>query len=288
MPRIGKGESGSVKGCTMTVVLVAAALSGGCSGLGDLGTSSLKPTLGKPRPVTTASVPAGQSELQKAIAYWGKKHAENPKKLQPALNFVRNLKAAGRKRQALRVLQQASFFHGTNREFAGEYGRLILSFGHASLAEKLLKAANDPAKPDWRILSALGTAAAKQGKYKVAISHYNKALTLSPQQPSVLNNLAMAHAASGRAAEAEFILRRAAAEPSRPVKIEKNLALVMRLQGKPFTGLTSDTRVQPSQTKAVAVKPTAPNATQQPALRGPSTVVSQKRQGWVTRTAKTD
>ena len=67
-----------------------------------------------------AAQPATQpaDDLQKATDYWGKQYGENPRDLTTALSYARNLKAMGEKRRALAVLQQASLFHGQNRELA--------------------------------------------------------------------------------------------------------------------------------------------------------------------------
>jgi tetratricopeptide (TPR) repeat protein len=82
------------------------------------------------------------------------------------------------------------------------------------------------------VISARGTVMAKQGKYAEAIPYYERALSLSHNQPSILSNLALAHAMSGEPAKAELMLRQAAAaDPSAP-KIRQNLALVLGLQGK--------------------------------------------------------
>ena len=116
----------------------------------------------------------------------------------------------GEKRQALAVLQQASNFHAGNRDLNSEYGRLALEFDQVSLAQKLLEQADDPANPDWRMISARGTVLAKQGSYRDAIPFYERALALAPDQPSVLNNLALAHAMEGNADQAEPLLKRAA------------------------------------------------------------------------------
>ena len=173
-----------------------------------------------------------QTELEKAIEYWGKESTKNPRDLKAAINYAKNLKAAGQKEQALNVLQGASMFHGGNRELASEYGRLALDMGQTSLAQKLLEAADDPAKPDWKIISARGTAFAKQGQYKQAIPLYERALLLSPNQPSVVSNLAMAHAANGEAPRAEAMLRTVAEAPDSDPKVRQNLALVLGIQGK--------------------------------------------------------
>ena len=80
-----------------------------------------------------------------------------------------------------------------------------------SLAQKLLEQADDPANPDWKLISARGTVLAKQGRYRDAIAFYERALALAPEQASILNNLALAHAMEGHPDKAEPLLKRAAA-----------------------------------------------------------------------------
>jgi Flp pilus assembly protein TadD len=91
--------------------------------------------------------------------------------------------------------------------------------------------ADDPGKPDWKVISARGTVFAKQGKFAEAIPYYERALQLSPGQASVLSNLALAYTGNGQAAKGEQYLRMAHAKGSDP-KVEHNLALVLGLQGK--------------------------------------------------------
>ena len=126
-----------------------------------------------------------------------------------ALSYARNLKAMGEKRQALAVLQQASLFHPGHRSLNSEYGRLALEFDQVSVAQRLLEQADDPTNPDWRVISARGTVLAKQGRYRDAIPLYERALALAPDQASVLNNLALAHAMEGHPDKAEPLLKRA-------------------------------------------------------------------------------
>jgi Flp pilus assembly protein TadD len=171
-------------------------------------------------------------DLQKATDYWGKQYGENPRDLKTALSYARNLKAMGEKRRALAVLQQASFFHGQDRELASEYGRLALDLDQVSVAKKLLEVADDPARPDWRVISARGAALAKEGNYNDAIPLFERALSLAHNQPSVLSNLALAYAMNGESTKAESMLRQAAASDSNSPRIRQNLALVLGLQGK--------------------------------------------------------
>ena len=175
-----------------------------------------------------------QSELAKATEYWGKKFASNPRDAKYAVNYARNLKAMGQKRRALAVLQQASIFNGKDVKLASEYGRLALDLGQTSLGAKILAKVDNPTRPDWRVISARGAALAKQGKNTEALQYFERAIAIAPNQPSVMNNLAMAYTMDGRPAKAEALLRKAAlvAKPKFAKRIQQNLALVLGLQGK--------------------------------------------------------
>jgi Flp pilus assembly protein TadD len=87
---------------------------------------------------------------------------------------------------------------------------------------------------DWRSYSALGSAYDQQGIYDKARTAYQQALTIEPDNLTVLNNLGMSYALQGDLKEAEKTLRMADALPkaaSEP-RIRQNLALVVGLQGR--------------------------------------------------------
>lgn len=224
-----------------------------------------------------------RTELQKATEYWGKVYAKNPRDAQPALNYARNLKAMGEKRQALAVLQQASLFNGSHRGINSEYGRLALEFDQVSLAAKLLEQADDATNPDWRVISARGTVLAKQGRYRDAIPFYERALTFAPDQASILSNLALAHAMEGHPDKAEPLLKRAAATGGQDARVAQNLALVLGLQGKYDEAKLAAARELPADNAAsnadylrsmvkLEPKPLAPSADRKNlALKGSST-----------------
>ena len=182
-----------------------------------------------PQAEQASAVP--KTELEKATEYWGKKFKEHPNNLESALSYAKNLKAMGERQQALAVIQQAAATHGNDKKLASEYGRLALELDQISVAKQMLAIADDPASPDWRVISARGTVHAKEGKYAEAIPLYERALLLSQEQTSVMNNLAMAYAMAGEAGKAEDILRRIEAKGGN-AKSRQNLALVLGLQGK--------------------------------------------------------
>jgi Flp pilus assembly protein TadD len=173
-----------------------------------------------------------RSEAEKAAEHWGKQHASQPRSGKAALNYARSLKALDRKAEALAVLQSSYLYNAQDREYLSEFGRLALDQGHAPMAQQLLERADDPAKPDWRVLSARGVALAQQGEYKAAIPFLERARTLAPTQPSIVNNLALVYTMDGQAAQAEPMLRQATASAGADPRVRQNLALVLQLQGK--------------------------------------------------------
>jgi Flp pilus assembly protein TadD len=233
----GTGSIGAARNAprnrSLLLVACIGLLAGGCSSqLGSaqaLLTAAQAPNLAE---ATNPPTPDGRTDLQKATEYWGKAYAKDPRDAKTAINFAKNLKALGEKQQALAVLQQASVYHGSNRSLNAEYGRLALEFDQISLAQKLLEQADDPANPDWRVISARGTVLAKQNMYKDAVVHYQRALALAPSESSILNNLALAHAMLGEADKAEPLLKRAAAAGGHETRVNQNLSLVLALQGK--------------------------------------------------------
>ena len=219
-----------LKAAGVIAALTAALLASGCAQLGGSELAGLLATSGPP--AVPGSEPQSQTDLQRATEYWGKEYSSNPRDLNAALSYAKNLKAIGQKAQALDVLQQASLLHPASKELASEYGRLALELDQVGAAKQLLELADDPAKPDWRVISARGTVLAKQGKYREAIPFYERALALVPDHPSVMNNLALAYTMSGEVAKAEALLRRASVADGSNPKVRQNLALVLGLQGK--------------------------------------------------------
>jgi Flp pilus assembly protein TadD len=234
--QLGDKHWGTAKAVAM--VLLSAQL-GGCAGLGEVmpglsadATNAPPITLAANADGSAASPETTQNDLQKATEYWGKKYSEKPTELENALSYAKNLRALGDKRQALVVLQQASTIHGANKELAAEYGKLALELEQLTVAQQMLALADNPTAPDWKVISARGTAEAKLGNYKEAINHYERALALKPGHPPLQSNLALALTMNGEAAKAEGLLRQASTSDASNIKVRQNLALVLGLQGK--------------------------------------------------------
>ena len=232
MPKRTPAPHAAIRTLSTVTAVAASLMLGACAGSG-LSKSAL--TGNDDAPTAQLAAAGGdaspRTELEKAVDYWGKAYAKNPRDLSSALAYAQNLKAMGEKGQALSVLQQASMLHSNDRKLASEYGRLALEMDQIQVAQNMLQIADDPANPEWRVISARGTVLAKQGKYAEAIPFYERAKTLAQNQPSVLNNLALAYTMSGEPQKAEQLLRQANQDGADP-KVRQNLALVLGLQGK--------------------------------------------------------
>jgi Flp pilus assembly protein TadD len=148
-----------------------------------------------------------------------------------ALTRARALRVTN-KPEALAVLDKASADKPGDRGLQLERGLLAFELGDIAKAEKLLRQAHDPKAPDWRLHSALGATLATRGKQQEAQVEFAKALALAPDQPSVLNNLALSYALDGKTAEAEQLLRKAQRSAGKVPHVRGNLALVLGLRGR--------------------------------------------------------
>ena len=204
--------------------LAACVLLGACAGpSGSRVTGALAPS-----DQVSAAAPERAGQPANAAAA----HKANPEDPAAALAQARELRAANARSEALAVLERAVAAKPKDRRLQLERGLLTLELGDAAKAEKLLRQAHDPEAPDWRLHSALGAALASRGKQQEAQVELAKALALAPDQPGVLNNLALSYALDGKTAEAEQLLRKAQRSAGRTPQVQENLALVLGLRGR--------------------------------------------------------
>jgi Flp pilus assembly protein TadD len=211
------------------IAISAAALVGACAQSGLDAPPSLLTEPAKQAVTTAPATPAKTSATPAAdLATLAATHAQKPTDATAALAYARALRQGGQKADALAVLDKAAG-KAPARDIQRERGMLALDLGQASRAETLLKAAQDPKSPDWRVHSALGAALAATGKQQEAQLQFARALTLSPDNPAVLNNLALSYALDGKRDEAEKLLKRAQRSDEKSTHVRQNLALVASL-----------------------------------------------------------
>lgn len=168
----------------------------------------------------------------KDVAYWENELKKNLQNADAALNLAKTLKTSGAKRRAFAVLRNAALQHPNNVAIASEFGRLAVELNQFAAAESILAPIDTAKNRDWRVISARGTIRAKQGKHRKARAFYERALEVAPNEPSILNNIALTYAFDGKPERAESLLRQAADKSNSSKRVTENLALILGLQGR--------------------------------------------------------
>ena len=112
------------------------------------------------------------------------------------------------------------------------YGKTLASLGAFNEALTIIRRAQLPDQPDWRLLSAEAAILDQLGQAATARQRYSQAIDLEPGEASLWSNLGMSYVLTGELATAEQHLRRAVALPTADSRVRQNLALVVGLQGR--------------------------------------------------------
>lgn len=188
----------------------------------------------QPRPSASAEERAAYSRLDPLArsVFWSREMEVNPADPVAGVRLAEALRQLGQFEQAATIGQQVLVTQPQNVEAMLEIGRAQIARGQAFYGIAPLEQARLIAPNDWRPLSLLGVAYQQVSRTADAQQVWSTALTLSPDNPEVLTNAAMALATNGDAPGAETLLRRAVTQPTATQKMRLNLAMVLGLQGK--------------------------------------------------------
>lgn len=164
--------------------------------------------------------------------FWGQENTINPMDPVAGVKMAQALREMGQYDRAAETAESVLTVQPQNTAAMLEIGRAHIARGQAFYGIAALERARDTQPRDWRPLSLLGVAYQQVRRFEDANTAWHTALSLSPEQPEVLTNIAMARMGSGNMAEAEGLLRRAAAQPGASLQVRQNLALALGLQGK--------------------------------------------------------
>ena len=231
-------------------LLLVSALLTGCAGTDQLGGLGLTPS-------------GGSREGEAGAGRATRSSAADP---QAALEYAQRLKAAGRKKEALAVLDAVPEAGRTHQPLLVEHGLLALELGQTAKGQQLLLRASGKTK-DWQVHSGLGVAAANLGQQADAQKHFSRALELSPNNPTVLNNLALSYVLERRLSQAEELLQRAARSNTPPPRVARNLELARTLKkeaGVADVAQWTTTTTTTTRERTASIKPT-------PAAKPPAT-----------------
>lgn len=229
---------------SLAALLLTGVVLGGCS-------SNLKDYTGS---LSGASLSAPDSTSLESLAA---RYDARPGEKAASLAYANALRARGQGVQAVAVLQRASVKNVGDRDVAAAYGKALADAGRFEEALSVLGQAHSDDRPNWQVLSTMGSIADQMGDHSRARDLYHRALQIAPKQPSVMNNLGLSYILTQDLAQAEETLAEAAALPGADQRVSANLALARSLRGKgaanaapKATSTMNVTRAKPFKTAA--------------------------------------
>lgn len=174
---------------------------------------------------------ADRLDLLAQAAFWAREVEADHNDVVAGVKLSRALRGMGRAQEAVAISQQMLVLKPDDRDVLMEVGRANIAADQAFYAVAPLEKARKLDPRDWRPVSLLGVAYEAVQRDADAAVAFADAVRLAPDNPGALANLAMFQAGRGQTAEAESLLRRAAASPDATAEVRLNLALVLGMKG---------------------------------------------------------
>lgn len=181
---------------------------------------------------TAAMTSQGSHNYTAAARYYQRLYARNPDDQDVILGYARNLRFAGGADQAINVLHKGLARYPEHSGMRTELGKAQVAAGRNVAAVRTLTVVTQADPGNWQALSALGIAYDLLGDYHSAERSYFGALAISPDEPGVLNNLALSKALAGDLDGGVAILSRLTSGMNVRPQYRQNLALLYVMQGE--------------------------------------------------------
>ncbi|MGD0190251.1 MAG: tetratricopeptide repeat protein [Rhizomicrobium sp.] len=192
--------------------------------------SSTAPDAAKPQAMTAPEKPQAPDPALKADADIATIAKDLPGTLDGEVKRAQLLRSRGDLDDASHSLAQLMLVAPDDARVVGEYGKVLVQQGHPQTALPYLKRAAEMQPKDWTLFSAMGVAYDQTDDHTHARVAYEHALELAPNQPAVLNNLAVSHMLAGDLSGAQKLLAQAAVAGSQDPKIASNSEVLASLK----------------------------------------------------------
>ena len=165
-------------------------------------------------------------------AFFARQFSHDPTNAHLGLYLSNAQRAMGQYQEAADTAHTVLLFAPDNTDVLLAAARAHIEGGNAFYAIDTLKRLSGLKPDDWQAWSLLGVAYDQTKRPDDALSAWQTALKLSPDNPAVLTNMAMAHLTAGDLSDAEPLLRMAVAQKAATLQERQDLALVLGLEGK--------------------------------------------------------
>jgi Flp pilus assembly protein TadD len=225
----------------LIALFIAQPASAGLFGKDDAKKDTTTPAPAVPAtPKPAVFKPAGKAEIEAALradplqqsVFFNDQFEHNPTDAKMGLYLSNALRALGRYPEAADIAHRVLLFAPDNTDILLAAARAHIADNNAFFAIDPLEHTIELKPKDWQAYSLLGVAYDQTKRPNEAQTAWGQALALSPNNPAVLTNMAMAKVTRGDFTGAEPLLRTAVSQPGVTVQIRQNLALVLGLEGK--------------------------------------------------------
>lgn len=180
---------------------------------------------------TVATVSEQTGDYRSAVDYYRKLFEKDRSSPKFVIGLSRNLRYGGRGAEARLFMDLIVPGEIDTPAVRAEYGKAQLADGLPEKAMANLRSAVSMGDGTWQTHSALGTAYDRLGRFSDAQKSYDQAIAISPENPIIMNNLALSLAVSGKLKDAIKILKKVAIRPGSTPQVRQNLALLHALDG---------------------------------------------------------
>jgi len=195
-------------------------------------TSGAKPAAPPVRATAQERAAADRLDPLSRSVFWSREVDKDPTDAVAGVELATALRLLGRYEEAAVAAGRVLVLHPDNQTAMLESARAYIEQDKGFYALDPLKKAQAAAPRDWTVYMLEGVAHEQNEQPDDARTAYLQALTLSPNNPAVLSNLALWYAKHGDTAQAETLLRTAVAQPSATAQERQNLAVVLGMEGR--------------------------------------------------------
>jgi Flp pilus assembly protein TadD len=190
----------------------------------------------KAAPPAKAASPAERAAADRMeplarATFWAGELSKNPADGEAGVKLATAMRQLGRNQEAYNTVQQVLALKPDDADALLESARDAISGNQGFFAIAPAQAFERLRPKDWRGPSLLGVAYEQTRQPELALAAHQRALALAPDNPAALCNLGMFYASQGDTAQAEALLRKAAALPGATVQVRQDLALILGLKG---------------------------------------------------------
>lgn len=211
----------------LSLFAVLLAVVGGCAAEPEN-----KQNAGIAESIHQAAVDARQKhDYASAAKHYRNLYEKQPDDLGVLLELAKSLRYTGSANEAAKILEAKIDAFAGFAPFLIELGKAKLAAGAASDAVGYLKIATEKDAGNWEAHSAMGIAYDMLQLFDKALESYKIADRLSPNNPVILNNMAISSAQTGDVKTAIAVLKQAANAGRRNLQIRQNLALFYGIAG---------------------------------------------------------